>query len=101
MPEYEAYKEAKNSLEEQIKKYAHTIGSIIKKIKNWNANDPVSLLYSKLFTGDVVVDLPSDEAKIMSELEYHNKHDIPPGYRDKDKPDQGMGVYLMWLRILH
>lgn len=99
----EAYKKS-IQLEEEIDKlitdYKKTIQSILGYISQWNWNDPVSILYSELFIGDVILDLKVNQEDVSNKLEKRILHSIPPGYKDSGKEDKGIGDFLIWLTIL-
>jgi len=69
-------------------------------IKSWTWNDPISLIYKELFNSDIIYDLKINEDEIRNDLRRRYLHKIPPGYKDKSKPDDGIGDLLIWLTIL-
>jgi hypothetical protein len=69
-------------------------------MQGWNWDDPVSTLYSRLFTTDCIIDPPFDKDAVQKELELRYRHNIPPGYKDASKDDGGVGDYLIWKTIL-
>lgn len=80
--------------------YKSKLDSVLKKIKEWTWNDPVSSVYRELFNETVVIDLNFEKDKITKELERRYLHKIPPGYKDQSKSDEGIGDLLIWLTIL-
>ena len=76
------------------------LGKVLDHIQNWTWNDPVSLLYSELFTEQVIFDLEYNEEEIREDLERRHLHHIPPGYKDAAKEDSGIGDLLIWHTIL-
>ena len=80
--------------------YKAKLDSVLKKIKEWTWNDPVSSVYRELFNETVVIDLQFEKDKITKELERRYLHKIPPGYKDQSKSDEGIGDLLIWLTIL-
>ena len=81
--------------------YKKAIQKVISDIRNWTWNDPVSLLYSDLFRERVIHDLSIDDKdELLAQLNYRQVHNIPPGYKDSGKDDEGIGDYLIWLTIL-
>jgi rRNA-processing protein FCF1 len=88
-------------LKNLVKQYKEKLGNVLDQIKNWSWNDPVSLIYRDIFSGDVIFDLPlEDQAKLHEELSYRQLHKLPPGYKDAAKSDQGIGDFLIWKTIL-
>lgn len=97
------YKEAielEAKLNEQLVEYRKKIVSLIRKVKSWNWDDPVSLIYKKIFTKSTIIDIEIDEIEIKKQLSYRYLHKIPPGFKDDNKPDDGIGDFLIWLTIL-
>lgn len=80
--------------------YKSKLDEVLKKIKEWTWNDPVSSIYRELFIDKVLVDPDFEKEKISKELDRRYLHKIPPGYKDQSKPDEGVGDLLIWLTIL-
>lgn len=99
-PEYAAALELEEKLNKLVQEYGVAIGKIQDRIRSWTWNDPVSVLYSQLFAGGVVLDIAVDEAAIKKELSVRQLHKIPPGYKDASKDDEGIGDFLIWKTIL-
>jgi hypothetical protein len=93
--QYQASLQLEDQVNTLLREYRDTIGKILEHIRTWNWDDPVSLLYSELFAGEAIVDIPFDEAEILRELEWRKRHSIPPGYKDS-----GVGDLLIWKTIL-
>lgn len=74
---------------------------ILKRIKGWEWSDPVSEMYRAVFNSKSFVEPEFDEEVIFKELEERYELAIPPGYKDSNKPDYGIGDYLIWKTILH
>jgi len=89
-----------NELGKLIDSYRDTIGNLMNDIRGWSWNDPVSLLYAELFTSDTIVEPELSEDDIKADLQMRNLHNIPPGFRDKSKDDEGIGDLLIWYAIL-
>lgn len=98
--EYNEAIDQEQKIDELLKKYSKTIGSVIEQIKGWTWNDPVSQVYNTLFTGTAIIDPKFDEEETKKELQNRYLHKIPPGYKDESKPDDGIGDLLIWLTIL-
>ncbi|HEY0069659.1 MAG TPA: PIN-like domain-containing protein, partial [Chloroflexia bacterium] len=58
-------------------------------------------LYDELFAANVVLDPPTPEEDIYADLQRRLELNIPPGYKDKGKTDQGIGDLLIWHTILY
>lgn len=98
--EYQDALSIEAQINDLIKKYGKKISELQGIIKGWTWDDPVSSMYSQLFTKEVVFDLQFDKKKIEEELIRRHVHKIPPGYKDGAKPDSGVGDLLIWLTIL-
>ncbi|MEQ8192830.1 MAG: PIN domain-containing protein, partial [Candidatus Eremiobacterota bacterium] len=99
----ESYKKVKklgDEINKSIKCYRENVKSVLEDIRNWNWNDPISKKYSELFSNNVILDLPLDKDFLQKDLKQREIYKIPPGYQDKDKPDNPGGDYLIWLTIL-
>ncbi len=105
IPEYskmiDIEKEFNEIAKKNKKEYKVQLDRLLNRIKEWSWNDPVSELYSKLFTKDVVFDFDvTDKESIKKELHRRYTNHIPPGYKDKEKADDGIGDLLIWFTIL-
>lgn len=93
-------KEYNGFAKEYKESYKTKLDEVLKKIKEWTWNDPVSSVYRELFNDGVIFDLQFDKTEITKELERRYLHKIPPGYKDQSKADEGIGDLLIWLTIL-
>ncbi len=84
----------------KIREYRKALGDVLEYVRSWIWNDPVSLMYNDLFRGNVVLDPEFDQAQVAKDLEVQQLHKIPPGYKDAQKDDKGIGDVLIWLTIL-
>ncbi len=98
--EYQSAKELEEKINEQLSEYKKSIKSLKNKVKSWNWNDPVSEIYRQIFTGNTILDLKIEEEKTKKDLEYRYAHKIPPGFKDGNKEDSGVGDFLIWKTIL-
>lgn len=87
-------------INERFTQYRKLIGNVIAQTKDWLWNDPVSLIYSQLFSEDTIWDLELDRDHLKAELQYRYLHKIPPGFKDSGKDDDGIGDLLIWYTIL-
>ena len=100
LQEYQGLRQVENRLDHLITEYRQLLTSVIDHVQSWEWNDPVSLLYGKLFRMDVVVDTTKPLEEIRQEHHRRFINKIPPGYKDEAKDDQGIGDLLLWLTIL-
>lgn len=94
-PSYQKLQEIEDEMAKLIGEYRGAINDLLGHIRAWNWNDPVSNLYSKLFV-EVVIDPEIDEELIQERLDYLQINKVPPGYKDSDKLDRGVGDLLVW-----
>ena len=100
LEEYQdAFKKAKE-IDDLLDVYRNMIGKILDRMRDWIWNDPVSELYSKLFSDEVIVDDDWNREEIVKDLRRRKTHRIPPGYKDTGKEDEGIGDLLIWYSIL-
>ncbi len=83
-----------------VKEFNAALETLLKHIREWYWNDPVSQMYRELFVNDVVLDVSSSHADIEADLLRRRKYKIPPGYKDFRKPDLGVGDLIIWRTIL-
>jgi hypothetical protein len=94
-------KSAGDKLAEARKAYYKAQDGLRFKIRNWRGDDPVSVLYSKVFTKENVVEQPENREDVLKEWNVRLRDKIPPGYKDSGKADTGIGDFLIWKSILH
>lgn len=85
---------------ELTKKLQRANGGLLKKIRNWEWNDPVSLAYREKLPASIIVELQIDREETLAELQRRYELSIPPGYKDSGKDDFGIGDFLIWKTIL-
>ena len=100
LPEYQESVRIEQQIDELLKQYRKLLGNVLDHVHNWNWNDPVSLIYSELFSQDVVYDFKYDKDYIRNDLKRRQIHKLPPGYKDSGKDDDGIGDLLIWHTIL-
>ena len=77
--------------------YKGAVSKVLDHIRKWTWNDPVSLIYGQLFGKEVILDLPTDGKFVQDDLSRRQRHNIPPGYKDSGKDDEGIGDLLTHL----
>ncbi|MCC6393527.1 MAG: DUF4935 domain-containing protein [Bryobacterales bacterium] len=100
VPEYENLRETEDQLDALISKYRQQLGSVIDHLAAWEWNDPVSVLYNRLFPAEAVFDTSKPLEDIRQEHVRRFSSKIPPGYKDNAKDDEGIGDLLIWMTIL-
>jgi exonuclease VII small subunit len=103
LSDYEETIRLEKEIDKLLNEYKKAISNVLDHIRSWTWNDPVSLLYAELFTKEVVFDLAlnkEEQEKLQEELSRRQLHHIPPGYKDSNKEDSGIGDLLIWFTIL-
>ena len=100
LAEYRSVVELEKSLNVKIGEYRKALGAVLDQVKAWNWDDPVSLLYGELFTGETIIECSTDDASIKSDLAARAASKIPPGYKDAGKSTNSAGDLIIWLTIL-
>lgn len=88
------------SAEKAVREYRSALKNLIGKIKQWRGNDPVSMLYAEVFNEKNIIEAPGDRRSLKAEWSRRSEHKLPPGYKDSDKDDSGIGDFLIWKSIL-
>jgi hypothetical protein len=91
------------SIEKPLQRTVARIRRELEKLKADHPNllhdDPLRDRLAKLLDGKVGP-APTEVAKIRKEAEARLEAGIPPGTRDKSKPDGGVGDVLLWMQLL-
>lgn len=67
---------------------------------DWDWQDPVSKMYSEIFTNDIIIELSRKEEDVKEQLKMRITNQIAPGYKDCKKPDDGIGDLIIWYTII-
>ncbi|WP_289118345.1 PIN domain-containing protein [uncultured Idiomarina sp.] len=89
-----------SKLEDIEKAYYKAIDKLASTIRSWEWSDPVSSMYSELFNSEVLIDHSKTKDELVKELERRFSLQIPPGYKDSNKDDGGVGDLSIWLSLL-
>lgn len=98
--EYKNMIEMERKANEHISEYQKSVEKVIAVIKKWNWNDPVTLLYSDIFTEGSIIDTSMSDQDLKQNLQTRNAAKIPPGYKDANKPTNSGGDLSIWFTIL-
>ena len=93
----------KEKIQEAVKEYKNKIAELKSMIKDWRWDDPISKSYSELFGTNIIVEIDGIQEKqedLVECLKLCHNHGLPPGYKDKQKDDCGIGDLLIWKVIL-
>ncbi|MBB4801799.1 rRNA-processing protein FCF1 [Flavobacterium nitrogenifigens] len=100
LTEYKEAKDIEKQIQELQKNYSKKIDNILENMKKWRWDDPVSAVYKELFKSNIIQELDLSQDELIDDLERRNKHNIPPGFKDKAKDDYGIGDLIIWRTIL-
>lgn len=79
--------------------YKKAVQDLLDKLKEWQWNDPVSLMYRELLAAKVVDHHLSDQ-DLLKDLRFRILHKLPPGYKDAGKDDEGIGDVAIWHTLM-
>lgn len=80
--------------------YSKALEPLIKTIRDWKGNDPVSTMYARLFTAARIVEAKGSKDDLQAEWKRRSDTKQPPGYKDSSKLDGGIGDFLIWKSAL-
>lgn len=98
-----AYKRLKSSqieISEKIREYKANLEDLKASLLDWNWSDPVTNMYQDTFTNDIIITAPGTDEQLIEEFKSRMDDEIPPGNKDKSKPENAMGDFLIWKSIL-
>ncbi|MDR6760167.1 putative nucleic-acid-binding protein [Flavobacterium sp. 2755] len=99
----ESYLELKNefeSIQKSIKKSRELIDNLESKIRSWNWDDNISLSYKEIFTSDIVIEVKKNKKDLEKDIKFRIDYKVSPGFKDSNKPDDGIGDLVIWQTIL-
>ncbi len=97
---YKEVLEIEKKIKDILKEYRNAIGKLVDTVKDWTWDDPVSQLYRRILTPEIVFTFTFEKEDIIKQLRYRYKHKIPPGFKDGGKEDEGIGDLLIWFTII-
>lgn len=97
---YDALANAANKLKTAHSEYISAHADIIKTIKAWRGDDPVTSVYRKVFTPPRIIEHEDAFDDVLSEWKARREAKVPPGYKDAAKEDSGIGDFLIWKSVL-
>lgn len=97
---YKKLKETRDAILENIKQYKDNLTDLKKGIVDWNWADPVTSMYQKTFTDEIIIKSSLTEEQLIEEYTKRIDDDIPPGNKDKSKEKNAIGDFVIWRSIL-
>lgn len=98
--QFEELENLSTKINELIVNYKKNHNKMVDEVKSWKGEDPITTIYDKVFDSKNVISITDNEEKLLTEWEYRKKMKIPPGYKDSEKDDTGVGDFLIWKSIL-
>lgn len=89
------------TLDAATKKYLKLLRQLSAHVRSWRGNDPVTTFYAHLFNKERIIGPGQTREKIIEELDYGLRNQVPPGYKDSSKDDRGIGDVVIWMSLLH
>ncbi|WFS02378.1 PIN-like domain-containing protein [Rhizobium tumorigenes] len=100
LPQTQAISEAAAELKKAKKAYQNAIDGVVDLIRGWRGNDPVTAIYKELFEEALMIEPDETRDEMERQWQTRLRRKIPPGFKDANKPDTGIGDYAIWLAIL-
>jgi hypothetical protein len=98
--DYDALKEIESALKEKAKEYKDKLNQLQGVLADWGWNDRVSALYRTVFNATRILQHDLSNEDIRADLTRRNTHKLPPGYKDSDKLDEGIGDLIIWHSLI-
>ncbi|RED16997.1 PIN domain-containing protein [Parasphingopyxis lamellibrachiae] len=99
---YQEFVKCSEQIRDLKKLASESIKALSAGLRRDLGSDPVSKLYGELLAENVL-EIPMEDhaqASLVEEMEWRFNHSIPPGYKDRNKADDGIGDLLIWKAIL-
>lgn len=100
MAGYQELQSAVEAIKVERKKYNQAFSTLVEGVRAWRGNDPVTEIYCEVFAEKVIVDHDDSEFDLSDEWDGRRLNKIPPGYKDGNKDDTGIGDFLIWKTLL-
>jgi len=98
--QFEELENLSTKINELIVNYKKKHNKMVDEVKSWKGEDPITNIYDKVFDSKNIISISDSEEELLTEWEYRKKMRIPPGYKDSEKDDTGIGDFLIWKSIL-
>lgn len=97
------FKELQNqfdSIQKSIKISREHLENLESLIQSWTWNDNVSNAYKEIFTQELIIEVQKSKDELEKDLAFRIEHKVAPGYKDSNKPDDGIGDLIIWQTVL-
>jgi len=98
--EFIQLKDKFRAINKLISESRQIFNNIENHILSWNWDDPVSNIYSEIFTPEIVIEMKKKPEELKKDLKFRIEHEIPPGFKDSGKLDDGVGDLIVWQTVL-
>jgi len=92
--------DASAKLTDARKAYLSALSKIEREIETWSGDDPVTKVYDSVFDKENIVSADESQEELAREWKVRRENRIPPGHKDSNKADTGIGDFLIWKSIL-
>lgn len=94
-------KEAYSKYNNNIKSYKVKLSELINELKSFFNYDPILVEYQSIFKKSFFKpETLKDEEQLLKDFNLRVKNQLPPGYKDGNKTENGEGDYIIWEHIL-
>jgi hypothetical protein len=100
VPGYDALLTSQEGLVEARKSYDVKLTAMIDRVRSWRGDDPVTSLYRIIFTSSNIVEIDDPRDDLIHQWTLRLRNRTPPGYKDSNKDDLGIGDFIFWKTIL-
>jgi len=92
--------EASEALTSAKKIYIKALEKVSATVEAWSGDDPVTSIYNAVFDADNIISSGESQEQLLEEWNIRRRERIPPGYKDSNKEDTGIGDFLVWKSLL-
>lgn len=100
MEQFNELGEISKQVAKLIKQYKSAYTDMVKGVKSWKGDDPITIIYNKIFNHENIIGLSLSESDAIKDWEFRKLSQCPPGYKDAKKEDTGIGDYLIWKTLI-
>jgi hypothetical protein len=90
----------KETFKSTTKQYREHLQALADEVINWDWQDPITKLYAEIFNKGIFIDTDESEENLLKDFSFRTENNIPPGFKDKTKSENGIGDLLIWKSIL-
>lgn len=98
--EYQELLEAMKDVKTARTRYKKALSSLRTALSDWGWNDAVSQMLARIISPSHVVATTLSDKEVLEDTLRRHTNALPPGYKDKSKPDLGVGDVLIWHTML-